>query len=319
MINYGDYSLSQLDSLRPSKGRLTFVIHQISAGGAERVLTLLANEFCEKGWSVTLLTLDSGNEPVFFKLHSGVEHWPLSLKREQGGWWKAVRVHFLRPWVLRKAIRKSKPHAVISFINLMNILTLLATIGLRIPIIISERSHPAFMPLRKMWSLLRERIYNRSARLVLLAHDMRSFFSCSMQKSLRVIPNPVLVSEYSVPTENSESSSKTMMAMGSLREVKGFDLLLKAFAPLCNKFPDWMLEIWGEGLQREFLGKLCDELGLRERVRFPGLTKENYQTMSQSDIFVLSSRTEGFPMFWVRRWPVVYRLSVLTVPAGHLK
>ena len=127
---------------RASRGRLTFVIHQISAGGAERVLTLLANELCKKGWSVTLLTFDSGSEPVFFELHSGVQHWPLSLMREQGGWWKAIKVHFLRPWVLRRAIRKSRPDAVISFIDLMNILTLVATIGLKTPVIISERGKP---------------------------------------------------------------------------------------------------------------------------------------------------------------------------------
>jgi len=280
---------------RASIGRLTFVIHQISAGGAERVLTLLANELCKKGWSVTLLTLDSGREPVFFELHSGVQHWPLSLKREQGGWWKAVKVHFLRPWVLRRAIRKSRPDAVIAFIDLMNILTLIATIGLKIPVIVSERSHPAFN-ISKFLSLLRQVVYKRSACLVLTTYDKLSFFSSSIQKNSRIIPNPVLVPDYSGPTLRSETNSKTLMAMGGLREVKGFDLLLKAFAPLCNKFPEWMLEIWGEGVQRENLESLRDELGLRERVRFPGLTKENYKTMSRADIFVLSSRTEGWSL-----------------------
>ena len=277
---------------RASRGRLTFVIHQISAGGAERVLTLLANELCKKGWSVTLLTFDSGSEPAFFELHSGVQHWPLSLMREQGGWCKAIKVHFLRPWVLRKAIRKSRPDAVIAFIDLMNILTLIATIGLKIPVIVSERSHPAFN-ISKFLSLLRQVVYKRSACLVLTTYDKLSFFSSSIQKNSRIIPNPVLVPDYSGPTLRSETNSKTLMAMGGLREVKGFDLLLKAFAPLCNKFPEWMLEIWGEGVQRENLESLRDELGLRERVRFPGLTKENYKTMSRADIFVLSSRTEG--------------------------
>ena len=284
--------MSQPESSLTSKGRLTFSIHQLSAGGAERVLTLLANELCKKGWSVTVLTFDSGSEPAFFKLHSDVQHWPLSLKREQGGWWKAIKVHFLRPWVLRKAIRKSGPDAVLAFIDQMNILTLMATIGLKIPVIVSERSHPAFN-ISKLCSLLRQVVYKRSARLVLQTRDACDFFSSSIPK--RIIPNPVLVPEYSEPALKSETNSKTLMAMGGLREVKGFDLLLRAFAPLCNKFPDWVLEIWGEGVQRKTLESLRDELGLRERVRFPGLTKEHHQTMSQVDIFVLSSRSEGFP------------------------
>ena len=284
--------MSQPESSLTSKGRLTFSIHQLSAGGAERVLTLLANELCKKGWSVTVLTFDSGRETAFFKLHSDVQHWPLSLKREQGGWWKAIKVHFLRPWVLRKAIRKSGPDAVLAFIDQMNILTLMATIGLKIPVIVSERSHPAFN-ISKLCSLLRQVVYKRSARLVLQTRDACDFFSSSIPK--RIIPNPVLVPEYSEPALKSETNSKTLMAMGGLREVKGFDLLLRAFAPLCNKFPDWVLEIWGEGVQRKTLESLRDELGLRERVRFPGLTKEHHQTMSQVDIFVLSSRSEGFP------------------------
>ena len=285
--------MPQPESSLTPKGRITFVIYKISVGGAQRVLTLLANELCKKGWSVTLLTFDSGSEPAFFELHSGVQHWPLSLMRGQGGCWKAIKVHFLRPWVLRRAIRKSRPDAVIAFIDLTNILTLVATIGLKIPVIISERGNPALSLMGKFWFLLRQAVYKRSACLVLQTHAVRSFFSSSIPKS--VIPNPVLIPDYSGPILRSETNSKTLMAMGGLYEMKGFDLLLKAFAPLGNKFPDWMLEIWGEGAQRENLESLRDELGLRERVRFPGLTKEHYKTMSQADIFVLSSRTEGFP------------------------
>ena len=208
----------------------------------------------------------------------------------------AIKVHFLRPWVLRKAFRRSRPDAVIAFIDLTNILTLVATIGLKIPVIISERGNPAFHSIGKFWSLLRQGVYKMSACLVLQTRDARSFFSSSIQKNSRIIPNPVLIPEYSEPDLKSETSSKTLVAMGGLYELKGFDLLLKVFPLLCNKFPDWLLEIWGgEEVQRETLESLRDELGLRERVRFPGLTKEHYKTMSRADIFVLSSRTEGFP------------------------
>jgi GalNAc-alpha-(1->4)-GalNAc-alpha-(1->3)-diNAcBac-PP-undecaprenol alpha-1,4-N-acetyl-D-galactosaminyltransferase len=283
------------DSSQVAKGRLTFVIYQISAGGAERILTLLANELCKKGWSVTLLTLDSGAEPVFFKLHSDIKHEPLSLMREQGGWWKAVKVHFLRPWVLRRAIRRSRPDAVIAFIDMTNILTLIATIGLKLPVIISERVNPAFSMMGIPCFLLRQWIYKWSACLVVQTRDVLSYFSSSIQKNSRIIPNPVVVSNYSDPDWRAETSSQTLLATGRLGKQKGFDLLLKAFLPVSKKFPDWMLEIWGEGEQRENLKNLRDELGLAERVQFLGLTKEISKTMSRADIFVLSSRYEGFP------------------------
>ncbi len=286
--------MSQSGRSSLSKGRLTFVIHKISAGGAEKVLTLLANELCKKGWSVTLLTFDSGREPPFFELHSQIRHLHLSLMREQGSWWKAVKVHLMRPWILRRTIRKSRPDAVISFIDLMNILTLVATIGLNIPVIISERGNPEFSLMGKFWILLRQRVYRRCACLVVQTQAVRSFFSTSVQNKSRIIPNPVLVPCVDSDLET-EKSSKTVLAMGRLCEDKGFDLLLKAFVPLSKKFPDWILEVWGEGEQRQLLEGLCDQLGLREKVRFPGLAQEHYKTLSRADIFVLSSRTEGFP------------------------
>jgi GalNAc-alpha-(1->4)-GalNAc-alpha-(1->3)-diNAcBac-PP-undecaprenol alpha-1,4-N-acetyl-D-galactosaminyltransferase len=287
--------LLQSEGSQPPKGRLTFVIHKIAAGGAERVLTILANALCEKGWSVTLLTFDNGSEATFYKLHSRIQHQPLSLMRKQSSCWKDIKVLLFRPYLLRVAIRRSKPDAVVSFIGLMNILTLVATIGSKIPVIISERENPEFSIMGKFWSLLRQRIYKRSAHLVVQTRAVLTQFSSSIQENSRIIPNPVLVPNYKGPDLRLETNSKTLMAMGRLSKEKGFDLLLKAFSPLAKKFPDWMLEIWGEGAQRETLESLRDELGLQDRVRFPGLAKEHYRTMLCADIFVLSSRNEGFP------------------------
>ncbi|MBT3923325.1 MAG: glycosyltransferase family 4 protein [Nitrospina sp.] len=287
--------MSQPESSHKPKGRLTFLIHKISAGGAQRVLTLLANELCDKGWSVTVLTFDNGREPVFFDLHPRITHWPLSLMRKQESGWKAVKAFFLRPLLLRRAIRKSNPDAVIAFIELMNILTVMATLGLKIPVIVSERGNPFFSPLGRFWSFLRQESYKRATCLVVQTHGARSFFSTSIQKNSCVIPNPVLVPGYLTPSSKSELNSKTVMAIGRLSREKGFDLLLNAFAPLAKKFPDWILEICGEGLERKSLKSLCDELGLKKQVRFSGLTTEHYRALSRADIFVLPSRHEGFP------------------------
>lgn len=85
------------------------------------------------------------------------------------------------------------------------------------------------------------------------------------------------------------------MAMGRLSREKGFDLLLQAFERLAPRHPDWDLTIWGEGALKEQLIQQRDDLELTDRVSIPGSTRTPREQLAASDIFVLSSRYEGFP------------------------
>ena len=83
--------------------------------------------------------------------------------------------------------------------------------------------------------------------------------------------------------------------MGRLVKVKGFDLLLKAFAQIKEQHPEWSVTILGDGPLRPELESLRDKLMLTDRVHFSGTLKNPYQYLQMADLFVLSSRYEGFP------------------------
>ena len=86
-----------------------------------------------------------------------------------------------------------------------------------------------------------------------------------------------------------------IIAIGRLIRLKGYDLLLSAFAEAAEEFPEWQMDIFGQGPLREELEKQRDQLGLENRVHFRGITTDIDAELERSDIFVLASRIEGFP------------------------
>src|SRR5438034_1136756 len=274
--------------------RLTFVIFSLSSGGAERVMSTMANYWAHRNWPVTLLTLEDGREPPFYRLERKVVHVPLGIAGASNGPLRGILNNLNRIRALRKAIRRSKPETVISFMDAVNILTLTATIGTGLPVIVSERIDPAFNPVGRVWRFLRRRVYPLASCVVVQTEAAGAFFAPRIRRRTRVIPNPV-VAPPSVMTPSSDRRRKQIVAMGRLHRQKGFDLLLNAFARVAPRFPDWSLTVWGEGEERASLEELRNQIGLTDRVNFPGRTTDPLGKLRESDVFVLSSRFEGFP------------------------
>jgi GalNAc-alpha-(1->4)-GalNAc-alpha-(1->3)-diNAcBac-PP-undecaprenol alpha-1,4-N-acetyl-D-galactosaminyltransferase len=278
--------------------RVTFVIFSLAAGGAERIMSIMANYWAEKGWYVTLLTLDDGSEPSFFDLHPRVNHRTLGIASKSSSLLIGALKNFYRVYILREAIKASKPHIVISFMDRTNVLTVLATAGLHLSVIVSEHCDPYCASIGKIWELLRDLLYSRATYVIALSERALSYFGSSVRARGRVIPNPVVLpsGEAGRGGSSEDSIPKIVMAMGRLDYVKGYDMLLHAFTKVAPHHPEWFLEIWGEGPLRADLEALRDQLGLDGRVRFPGKTKHPLEKMKCAALFVLSSRTEGFPV-----------------------
>jgi glycosyltransferase involved in cell wall biosynthesis len=276
--------------------RLTFVIPNMIAGGAQRVMATMANHWAAQGWEISLLTFDDGSAPSFFPLNERVRQQPLDLARPSRTPVQAVTNNLRRIAVLRRAIKASRPDAVISFLDTTNVTTLLATRGLGVPVIVEEHSDPSQQPLGKGWTELRRRLYPRAAKVVTLSEQAKRYFTGPVSERVIVIPNPIEVAPPSLAPRLKEAGSKTLIALGRLSPEKGFDLLMSAFAEIAGDHPEWRLVIWGEGPLRAELEALRRELGLTGRVELPGRTANPHDELRDADLFVLSSRWEGFPM-----------------------
>lgn len=275
--------------------RLTFVISSLGAGGAERVMSQMANYWIANGWTITLITF-AKTDSDFYNLDKRIIRIPLDLEKQSTGIFDAGFNNLFRISKLRTAIKLSRPDVVISFMDTVNVCTLLATAFTHIPVVIAERIDPLHHQIGKIWNILRKCTYPMANALVVQTHDVLKWTrTLSVEKKSWVIPNPISEIANQHKCLNSQFPHPFILAVGRLSHQKGFDLLLQAFQRISLKYADWKLVILGEGEERGSLRNLCETLGITERVYLHGLHPHPETVMRQASLYVLSSRYEGFP------------------------
>ncbi len=271
------------------------MISSLQAGGAERVLSTMANFWARKSWMISIVTFDDVSSQPFYALDSRVRIFPLSLLRNSSNFLSGVGHNWGRVKKLRRTILENEPDAIISFIDKTNVLVLLATLAMPIPVVVSERTDPRQYSFGRIWNALRLLAYLKAKYVVVQTQRAKEYFPIILRSKIVVIPNPVTPMTDRQVTAQSSFQKPFIASIGRLVDEKGLDLLLHAFARLANRFPDWSLNVFGEGPLRISLESLRDKFGLFERIRFHGLIRNPYDVLAQADLFVLPSRTEGFP------------------------
>lgn len=183
----------------------------------------------------------------------------------------------------------------------VSVRAILATRGLALRVIVSERIHPPMLRLGRVWHLLRKRLYRYADEVIVQTEESRNWIERHARGSrTRVIPNPVILPLPSnppkiVPPRFADTGRRLLLAVGRLDSQKGFDRLIEAFAILKSKQPAWDLVIVGEGNERGALEASIAHHALAGRVQLPGHSGNPADWYRAADLFVLSSRYEGFP------------------------
>lgn len=279
--------------------RIVLLTHSLLLGGAERVMTCMANHWVGRGWDVRVLRLARA-APAYeldTRVRSEVVATTLDgLSRGQ----KVAGLPFLLAG-LRETLKEARPDAVISFTDAMNLRACVCCYGIA-PLIVSERIHPRFhtiIPLeapaiiRHAAGAARNAIYRMADRIIVQSQRSKEYLPRTLHERIDVIPNPVQRSVRS--SGSTEPSRPVVLAAGRLVRQKRFDLLLEAFARASAGSPEWRLRIFGEGKLRSELERRIGELGLSGRASLQGNSSALDSAMNQADLFVLSSDFEGFP------------------------
>ncbi|SDA92774.1 glycosyltransferase family 4 protein [Sinorhizobium sp. NFACC03] len=270
--------------------RATIVVPGLGPGGTEHVVNLVSNHWASKGFEVTILTFEEPTSVAYYAFDPRIEIWRIGGAERPRGKLHSALLAWRRMRRLATALRRSRPTFVLSFLTRTNVLTLLAGNRLKVPIIVSERNNPQLQPFGRGWKWLRERLYPRAFGLVTMTRGALEMFPPTMRKRGWVVPNA-----FDLPEGwHNRRQENILTAVGRLTYQKGFDLLLEAFAKIAPDLPEWQLCIWGEGEDRAKLEAQRERLGLVDRVRMPGVTKRPGEWVETADVFVLSSRYEGW-------------------------
>jgi glycosyltransferase involved in cell wall biosynthesis len=266
------------------------VIGNLSGAGAQKIITTMANHWSMRGWGVTLIALDGDADDTYFAIDPRVRLVRLGVVGVSPTPLHGLLSNLRRIARLRRAVRTSRAEVVVSFLTTTNVRVLMACWGLGVPVLVSERADPKHQAIGSVWRALRLVTFATASRVVAQTETALGHFPAFIRRRGIVLPNPV-----ALPDQPAPATERVVAGVGRLEPVKGFDILVAAFARCAPSHPDWRLTIWGVGSQKRRLAELANELGLGDRLRLPGRSPVPGEWVNSTGIFVLSSRHEGFP------------------------
>lgn len=286
--------------------RLLYFLNSITnSGGMERIVIDKINYLVGlDGYEVVLAFFGTMEDKPFFSMDERIRLYPI---REQklGNSLMEKFVGFLRlPRKVKCLIDEVKPNIIVNA-NTILVSWLLPFIRKSIPKIvelhfsyvgmkiISEEMYGRNWLKKEFNYRLRKWGYPKYDRCVLLTNDDSRDWHF---KNAVVIPNFTNIK----PSEYHQSEKRrTVVNVGRLSPPKNQKVLVEAWDIVNKRYPDWELEIWGNGELHDDLVKQIADLGLEEKVRLMGVSHHIEEVYRYASFFVLSSSYEGQPLVMI--------------------
>lgn len=263
--------------------KILFFIGEFNEGGAERVISILANNLIEKGFDIEILKYH--NTENFYKLNSNIK---VNSVEENTN----TRSNLSKNIKWMNNYFKKNTDIVISFLAPFNIIALLANIGNNTPIIVADRNDPRYTPQSRPRRVLRDKLYRKANAVVVQTKHNKEYFSKTIQNKTHIIPNPIELDEYiglALKTKNED----LIVSVGRLEPQKNQIMLLEAFKQIHNNHPEYKLVVYGEGSYRKQLEEKIIELNIQDCVTLPGNEKDILNKMAKAKMYICSSNFEG--------------------------
>ena len=305
--------------------KIAFVIQKLAArsGGAERILVETANEMARRGFEVAILSHENRGVEPFYKVDGAVIHTnlfkrPIEHKHKER-WkkreefreslplvfplnrlrWRMTHAGFVKS--LKRYIARERPDVLIPFMPPAITPCALAARGTGVKVIASTHNEPSQdFENPERWDpnpidvRLRKEVLRYVDKILVLLPNYMDWYPADIHHKIMDMPNPV--KQVDPSRLEAARREKVIIGVGRIATVKRYQLLLNAWADIDGEFPDWTIEIYGDGPQKRDLQSMIKQYGLEKSVFLKGTTSDIPSHLLRASVFCHPAEYEGFPL-----------------------
>lgn len=279
--------------------RIAICVNKLTGGGAERVASLWAKGFCQRGDDVCVIFTDK-KAPITYKVPEEVKIYNIDVSVCNRVLSYIIRKIY-QPRKLYKVFEEFSPDIVIAVLPSWGPIIFKARRNLKFKVIGTDHNsyeRPADAPMPE-WQWKNKFELNKKFDYVTVLTQADLDFIGDRLTHVSVLPNPLAFDQI----DYSPKRKNQILAVGRLEawHYKGFDILIKAFGKIVISFPEWELCIMGMGSEENvtMLNNLAAEYGIKKNFKILPYQSDPLQVYRESEVFCLSSRYEGFGMVLV--------------------
>lgn len=271
--------------------KILFVASSLASGGAERVLSVLANELARRGYEVGILTICK--EDIFYTLDLNIKVIELDLCGNSKNIFESIARGYQIIKSLHVNFKNIAPDVIITFMGKVNVYALLANYTNRYKIIATEHIDNYICPTSKIVDILRKKTYKNAKALVSVSKGASEYFNFLDSRKRHVIYNPLEQEILEKSCKSVENlPDRYIIAVGRLADQKNYASMIEAFSSLEAK--KVQLLIFGDGALKDEIQRHIESKNLQDKIKLMGVVKNIYPYMKNAKFLTLSSKYEGF-------------------------
>lgn len=267
--------------------KIVFCVPSLGKGGAERVVSNLANYLSSHNDDVLIIVNTKNN--IAYKIDDDVRLIELDGRQNTN----VIIKNWLRLKRLKKNVLDFRPDVIVSFLPMPSFRVLLLKKKLRCKVIVTDRNDPKEEYSKFLINILMRLLYPKADGFVFQTKEQKNYFNKKIQGRSVIIANPL--KEDFLRDNNKKRKKDIIVNVGRLVEQKNQKLLIDSFGIISRKHPNYRLKIYGDGpLKNELVHQISD-LNLSDKVEICGTVDNIKEKLDEARIFVLSSNYEGLP------------------------